>query len=182
MQLKRVGCKNNISEPYHIEFHGTIGVILLVLIFFDQGIFPGKHKIIKQFIVPRTELFAFFLPFKVNQDNKDLMVTVYVIHFKEDALGKDFFDPPEFTHIKELFKRGQQGVLITGNSHRKISDLVKKVYRCQFKLITGMTAKSFHRNTCQVHSRRAMTCLLKSRSLKKTWNSFINNTSTTRPT
>ena len=63
------------------------------------------------------------------QGNKDLMVKVYVIHFKEDALGPKFFDLPEFNHIKQLFKRGQQGVLITGESRRHISNLIEKVYR-----------------------------------------------------
>lgn len=61
------------------------------------------------------------------QDNKDLFVDVYVIHFKEDVLGKGFFDLPECAHIKKLFTKGQQGVLIKGNDHRKISGLIKDV-------------------------------------------------------
>jgi len=61
------------------------------------------------------------------QDNKDLKVVVYVIHFREDALGKDFFNLPEFSHIRNLFLLGQQGVLIQGKDHKKISNLIKKV-------------------------------------------------------
>lgn len=30
------------------------------------------------------------------QDNKDLKVDVFVIHFRENALKEDFFDLPEF--------------------------------------------------------------------------------------
>lgn len=59
--------------------------------------------------------------------NMSLKVVVYVIHFREDALGKDFFNLPEFAHIRNLFKRGQQGVLIKGKDHKKISNLIKKV-------------------------------------------------------
>lgn len=60
-------------------------------------------------------------------DNKELKVVVYVIHFREDALGKDFFNLPEFSHIRNLFLLGQQGVLIKGKDHKKISNLIKKV-------------------------------------------------------
>jgi AraC-like DNA-binding protein len=60
--------------------------------------------------------------------NKDLFVDVYVIQFLEDALMRGFFDLPEFSQIKKLFKLGQQGVLIRGNDHKKISLLIKEVY------------------------------------------------------
>jgi AraC-like DNA-binding protein len=63
------------------------------------------------------------------QNNKDLLVDVYVIQFLEDALMKGFFDLPEFTQIRKLFKLGQQGVLIRGNDHKKISELIKSVYK-----------------------------------------------------
>ncbi|MCX6326133.1 MAG: AraC family transcriptional regulator [Bacteroidia bacterium] len=62
------------------------------------------------------------------QDNKDLLVDVYVIQFREDALREGFFDLPEFAHIKKLFVLGQQGLLVRGNDHRKISELIKAVY------------------------------------------------------
>ncbi len=62
------------------------------------------------------------------QDRDDRWVDVYVIQFREDALSKGFFDLPEFTYIKKLFILGQQGMLITGKDHKKISDLIKKVY------------------------------------------------------
>jgi AraC-like DNA-binding protein len=58
----------------------------------------------------------------------NFMVDVYVIQFVEDALGKGFFDIPELAQIKNLFQRGQQGMLIRANNRREISELVKKVY------------------------------------------------------
>jgi len=60
------------------------------------------------------------------QGNNDLIVDVYVIHFREEALKEGFFDLPEFTHIKKLFLLGQQGLLIRGKDHKKISALVKE--------------------------------------------------------
>jgi len=62
------------------------------------------------------------------QNNKDYFVDVYVIHFREDALGKDFFDLPEFSHIKKLFQHGQQGMLIKGADHVKIAEMIKSIY------------------------------------------------------
>jgi AraC-like DNA-binding protein len=62
------------------------------------------------------------------QNNENLMVDVYVIHFREDSLGKGFFDLPEFIRIRNLFRLGQQGLYIKGRDQKKISDLIKEVY------------------------------------------------------
>jgi len=62
------------------------------------------------------------------QGNKDRFVDVYVIHFREDALGQHFFELPEFVHIKKLFQLGQQGILIRKEGHKEISELIKSVY------------------------------------------------------
>lgn len=59
--------------------------------------------------------------------NESLKVDVYVIHFREDALGANFFDLPEFALIRKLFIRGQQGILIKGKDHCEISGLIKNV-------------------------------------------------------
>ncbi|HEY5408376.1 MAG TPA: AraC family transcriptional regulator [Ginsengibacter sp.] len=62
------------------------------------------------------------------QDNEELFVDVYVIHFRENALMDGFFDLPELNHIKKVFIRAQQGVFIRcGKDHETISTLVKKV-------------------------------------------------------
>jgi len=76
-----------------------------------------------------------YLPHVWRNDNdfykgdKNLNVDVYVIHFREDSLKPRFFDLPEFVHIRKLFVRGQQGVLMKkGKDHLKISKLIKRVY------------------------------------------------------
>lgn len=62
------------------------------------------------------------------QNNKEFFVDVYVIQFREDALGEGFFDLPEFVSIKKLFLIGQRGMLVKGNNHTKIATLIKSVY------------------------------------------------------
>lgn len=61
------------------------------------------------------------------QGNKDLYVDVYVIHFGKEALNEGFFIMPEFSQIKNLLERCNQGVKIgPGKDHKKISSLVKE--------------------------------------------------------
>ena len=62
------------------------------------------------------------------QGDENLKVDVYVIHFLEDALGKGFFNLPEFRRVKKLFSLGQQGMLVKGKDRRIISGLIKEVY------------------------------------------------------
>ncbi len=62
------------------------------------------------------------------QEDKDLNVDVYVIHFLKDALKEGFFDLPEFKKVSRLFQLGQQGLLIKGRDQMLIAGLVKKVY------------------------------------------------------
>ncbi len=63
------------------------------------------------------------------QGNPNRKVVVYVIHFLEDIIGEKFFDLPEFAHIRNLFGRGQQGLLIKDQNQVKIiGRLIKKVY------------------------------------------------------
>ncbi len=60
--------------------------------------------------------------------DKDFFVYVYVIQFRKDALGKEFFDLPEFAHIRKLFLLGQQGLFVKGRDRAAIAELIKKVY------------------------------------------------------
>lgn len=62
------------------------------------------------------------------QNNKERLVDVYVIQFREDALGEGFFDLPEFSQVKKLFLLGQQGLLVKGDDQNKISELIKAVF------------------------------------------------------
>jgi len=85
------------------------------------------------------------------QGNKDLFVDVYVIHFREDSLGSGFFDLPEFTLIKKLFVRGQQGILIKGKDHDKIANLIKSVYHAdgiERLILFFRTLEAFAETTC----------------------------------
>jgi AraC-like DNA-binding protein len=59
----------------------------------------------------------------------DHIVDVYVIHFREDALGENFFQLPEFAGIRKLFIAGQQGLLYSGKSRKEIATLIKSVYQ-----------------------------------------------------
>ena len=67
--------------------------------------------------------------FDFYQGRKDIKVVVYVIQFLPNSIGEEFFALPEFAQIRDLFERGQQGIFIKGNSIKKISKLIKKVYR-----------------------------------------------------
>jgi AraC-like DNA-binding protein len=60
--------------------------------------------------------------------DKRLFVDVYVIHFREDTLGRDFFQLPEFSPVRKLFQLGQQGMLIKNQGHKEVSKLIKSVY------------------------------------------------------
>lgn len=62
------------------------------------------------------------------QGNKDLLVDVYVIQFREDSFNPGFYDLPEFVQIKKLFLLGQQGLLIKGSDKNKIIELIKAVF------------------------------------------------------
>ena len=48
-----------------------------------------------------------------------------VIQFREDFLGKDFFELPEMLKIKELLENAKAGLLIKGGSREKISLLIQ---------------------------------------------------------
>jgi AraC-like DNA-binding protein/quercetin dioxygenase-like cupin family protein len=50
-----------------------------------------------------------------------------VIQFKEDFLGTNFFDKPEFQIIKKLFERSQQGILFHGQTKTIVSNRLKKL-------------------------------------------------------
>ena len=43
-----------------------------------------------------------------------------VIQFKEDFLGKDFFDTPEMSTIKQLFKRSKQGIVFHSETKKAV--------------------------------------------------------------
>lgn len=46
------------------------------------------------------------------------------VQFKEDFLGKEFFDLPEMHMIKKLFQRAKKGILYGENTKEKLGDLI----------------------------------------------------------
>ena len=60
--------------------------------------------------------------------DEKLKVDVFVIHFLESDFGENFFNLPEFFHIKKLFALGQRGLMIKGQEKKLISELIKNVY------------------------------------------------------
>lgn len=62
------------------------------------------------------------------QNNENMLADVYVIHFKENALGEGFFKLPEFANVQKMFEHGQQGLLVKEKDRKEISELIKAVY------------------------------------------------------
>jgi AraC-like DNA-binding protein len=50
-----------------------------------------------------------------------------VIQMKEDFLGKDFFNIPELSAIRNLFQRGKKGLSFTGETKSRIGARLKKL-------------------------------------------------------
>ncbi|QNL51539.1 AraC family transcriptional regulator [Olivibacter sp. SDN3] len=51
-----------------------------------------------------------------------------VLLFKESCFGERFFDIAEFSHIKELFVRAQQGIYFYGKTRKQVVELIHKAY------------------------------------------------------
>ncbi len=70
------------------------------------------------------------------QNNEDLFVDVYVIHFLEQHFG-DLFSLVESALIRDLFRKGQRGLRIFGKTHELVSSQIKAIYRSSgFKRLT----------------------------------------------
>src|SRR5690554_1669776 len=54
-----------------------------------------------------------------------LTAEAIVIHFREDFLGKDFFNLPEMIPVARLFEKAKFGIKILGNTRIKISEIMK---------------------------------------------------------
>ena len=61
------------------------------------------------------------------QDNSNLAAEALVIHFKKDFAGKDFFNLPELTGIKELFETAKRGVLFKGNIKNTTAEMLERM-------------------------------------------------------
>jgi AraC-like DNA-binding protein len=61
------------------------------------------------------------------QKNSLLTAEAIVIHFKEDFLGKEFFNLPEMVHVNQLFEKAKFGLKILGDTRQEISDMMLKM-------------------------------------------------------
>lgn len=61
------------------------------------------------------------------EKNSKLTAEAYVIHFREDFAGPDFFQMPEMAPIRELLKRSAQGINFLGDSKELIVDMIRQM-------------------------------------------------------
>lgn len=59
------------------------------------------------------------------QKNQELRAIAWVIHFKEDSFGKEFFLLPEMQRIKRVLTKSSQGIRIKGSTKYKIIQQLK---------------------------------------------------------
>lgn len=82
---------------------------------------------IENFVAGDLALIGPNLPHVYNNDSQyfegreDLNAEAIVIHFTEESLGKGFFELPEMTLIKQLFRKSQCGLKIEGKTSKEIA-------------------------------------------------------------
>jgi AraC-like DNA-binding protein len=62
------------------------------------------------------------------QKNPDLKAIAWVVHFKEDSFGKEFFLIPEMQQIRKFLANSFQGVRINGATKNKIIDHLQQLH------------------------------------------------------
>lgn len=62
----------------------------------------------------------------------DLRAVAWVIHFRADVLGKDFFDLPEMSRIKRILELSARGIIIKGSTKYKIIQIWQKLNSANF--------------------------------------------------
>ena len=60
--------------------------------------------------------------------NSELRAKSIVIHFKDDFLGKDFFNVPEMKHVQALFEKSNRVLDIVGDSNQFISKKLHEMF------------------------------------------------------
>lgn len=61
------------------------------------------------------------------QDNSTLTAEAIVIHFREDFLGKDFFNLPEMIPVKQLFDKAKFGLKILGDTRQQMAEKMQQM-------------------------------------------------------
>ena len=115
-------CPPLFETPWH--FHPEYELILI-----EES--TGKRYMgdnIAEFDSLELVLIGPNLPHFWRNDETDLgNARAYVIHFKEDFLGKDYFQLIEMLPIKNLLELTQTGIKITGQTKYEIAGMIKKL-------------------------------------------------------
>ncbi len=72
-------------------------------------------------------------------ENSRLKASALVVHFKEDFLGKDFWNLPEMSAIPKLFERAKRGIKFNGPNKNKIIKHLKSLDKLpDFKKVVAL--------------------------------------------
>ena len=110
---------NNASWHFHPE---------LELVYVNKG--QGKRHIgnhLSYFNNSQLLLIGPNLPHNGFTDRLTTNGFETLIQFKEDFLGKDFFEIPEMKKIKELFERSKKGILFGSETKIKVGDKIENL-------------------------------------------------------
>jgi AraC-like DNA-binding protein len=59
--------------------------------------------------------------------DKSLTAEAIVIHFREEFLGKEFFNLPEMVGINQLFDKAKFGLKILGDTRKRVADMMQEM-------------------------------------------------------
>ena len=68
---------------------------------------------------------------KFYEEGADLRARCIVVKFREDFLGDNFFNLPEMVRFRKLFEKSLRGMVFTGESLEKLSDMVTEIVQEQ---------------------------------------------------
>ncbi len=58
---------------------------------------------------------------------KELPINAVAIHFREDFLGREFFDKPEMCDLRLLLSRASQGLQVVGQTRNRVADKIESL-------------------------------------------------------
>lgn len=115
----------NFEVPWHQHIECEI-------ILFTEGAgmsFVGNH--VGTFNIGDIYFIGSNLPHTFQKQSDDLVTSAVVIQFTEDFWGSAFISLPESNSIMNLFKKGQQGLKISGNCKKQIEPLIQELENLQ---------------------------------------------------
>ncbi|RUT78215.1 AraC family transcriptional regulator [Ancylomarina longa] len=66
------------------------------------------------------------------QNNSEMQAIAWVVHFKKESFGKEFFLLPEMSRIRKFLKKSFQGVRVNGSTKFKIIQQLKTLHTSDF--------------------------------------------------